>query len=115
MKLCLILSAAVVLCGACNPGLGPVVPKTPEERKMIGLLEKFDRWDYDGNGELDEKELEVGLKERSSIYTAANVIGFYDTNGNKTISLREAQAGYSRAHELSKINQRSYSRYEIHL
>jgi Ca2+-binding EF-hand superfamily protein len=69
---------------------------------MIGLLEKFDRWDYDGDGELDAKELAAGLKERGSKYSADYVIGFYDTNGNKKISLREAQAGYSRADQLSK-------------
>ncbi len=102
MKLRLILSAIVLLSAACHTGLGPVVPKTPEERKMIGLLEKFDRWDYDGDGELDMKELAAGLKERGSNYTADYVIGFYDTNGNKKISLREAQAGYHRADELAK-------------
>lgn len=102
MKLRLLLSVIVLHSAACHPGIGPVVPKTPEERKMIGLLQKFDRWDDDGDGQLDGKELSVGLKERSSKYTADGVIGFYDTNGNKKISLREAQAGYSRADELSK-------------
>jgi hypothetical protein len=105
MKLRLFLSAIVLLSGACHSGLGPVVPKTPVERKMIGLLEKFDRWDYDGDGELDEKELAAGLKERGIKTSARDVIGFYDTNGNKKISLREAQAGYHRADELGKKTQ----------
>ena len=49
------------------------------------------------DGQLDEPELEMGLKE--SEHKAANVIDFYDTNRNGTISLREAQAGYSRSAE----------------
>lgn len=102
MKLRLILSAIVILSAACNTGLGPVVPKTAKERKMLGLLEKFDRWDYNGDGELDLKELDVGLKSRGSTYSAIYVMGFYDTSGNKKISLREAQAGYSRAEDLGK-------------
>ena len=86
-----------MFCAACSQGLGPVVPQTQTERKMIGLLEKFDLWDDNGDGQLDEPELEMGLKE--SEHKAANVIDFYDTNRNGTISLREAQAGYSRADE----------------
>jgi hypothetical protein len=102
MKPCFLLSAIVLLNAACHAVVSPAVPKTREERKMIGLIEKFDRWDDDGDGELDEKELGAGLKERASIYTVGYVMGFYDTNGNKKISLREAQTGYQRADELSK-------------
>ena len=88
------------LCGACGAGLGPVVPKTPVERQMIGLLEKFDRWDYNGDGQLDAGEITAGLKAAPSTpYTADQVIEFYDTSGNKKISLSEAQAGYKRADE----------------
>lgn len=32
-------------------------------RKMMALLEKFDRFDYNGNGLLTRKEIEQGLKE----------------------------------------------------
>lgn len=101
-----IVFLAALLCGACAPGLGPVVPKTAMERKMIGLLEKFDRWDHDGNGELDEKELAAGLEGRDSNYSAAYVIDFYDTNSDNRISLREAQAGYGRADEFGERGQR---------
>ena len=52
----------VLLCGACSSGLGPVVPESPVERKMLGLLEKFDRWDDNGDGFLDDSELEMALK-----------------------------------------------------
>ncbi len=87
----------ILLCGACSKGLGPVVPKTQVERKMIGLLEKFDRWDHNGDGQLDKQELTQGLEGDDK--KAARVIDFYDTNRDGSISLREAQAGYSRADE----------------
>jgi hypothetical protein len=88
---------AAALAGSCSPGLGPVVPKTPVERKMIGLLEKFDRWDDNGDGQLDQAELDAGLK--GTEHKAERVIAFYDTDGNDRVSLREAQAGYHRAAE----------------
>jgi hypothetical protein len=86
-----------ILCGACSSGLGPVVPETAVERQMIGLLEKFDRWDDNGDGELDLNELAMGLE--GTDFKPDRIIDFYDTNGNQRISLREAQAGYSRADE----------------
>lgn len=66
---------------------------------MLGLMEKFDRWDYDGNGLLSTKELHDGITtlkgtNRTVTYTAAEVVEFYDRNGDKSVSLREAQAGY---------------------
>ncbi len=89
-----------LLCSACSSGLGPVEPQTPVERKMLGLLEKFDRWDDNGDGELDQHELDAGLA--GSEHKAANVIAFYDADGNRRISLREAQAGYHRAEEAER-------------
>lgn len=100
-----LLSLPLILAFAsCARGLGPVVPKTPVERQMIGLLQKFDRWDDDGNGELDAAELKQGIhslkgKPQQVSYTAPQVINFYDTNHDGTISLAEAQAGYRRAGE----------------
>jgi hypothetical protein len=96
MKIRIMISAA--LCSACSQAPGPVVPKTPVERQMIGLLQKFDRWDDDGSGELDESELAAGLK--GTAYKPSKVIDFYDTSGNRKISLREAQVGYGRAGEV---------------
>ena len=98
-----ILSCAV-LCASCSPGLGPVVPKTKMERQMIGLLEKFDRWDYNGDGYLDRTELAQGIaglkgKPQEVSYTADEVIDFYDTNRDQRISMQEAQAGYKRSDE----------------
>ena len=86
-----------MFCCACSQGLGPVVPETQVERKMIGLLEKFDRWDDNGDGQLDKAELATGLEGDEQ--KAARIIDFYDTNRNGSISLREAQAGYSRSDE----------------
>ena len=84
-----------------RPGPGPVVPKTPVERQMIGLLQKFDLWDEDGSGELDEAEI-VRRPQRQgrSLHRPERSIDFYDTSGNGKISLREAQAGYERAGEV---------------
>lgn len=94
----------VLLCGACNQGLGPVVPETKVERQMIGLLQKFDRWDDDGDGYLDQKELQDGINglkgtSRQVSYQATDVIAFYDTNHDDKVSMSEAQAGYSRSAE----------------
>ena len=90
---------------SCASGLGPVTPQTPVERQMLGLLQKFDRWDDDGDGELDSSEINQGIqsakgKPQQVNYTAAGVIKFYDTNHNDKVSLAEAQAGYSRAGEV---------------
>ena len=66
---------------------------------MLGLMEKFDRWDYNGNGLLNTKEIDDGITSlkgtsRAVTFTAAEVVEFYDKNGDKSVSLREAQAGY---------------------
>lgn len=73
---------------------------------MLGFLEKFDRWDDDGNGELDARELDHGIKSlkgktQQVNYTTPQVLEFFDTDRNGTISLREAQAGYQRADEVA--------------
>lgn len=64
---------------------------------MIGLLEKFDRYDLNGDGELDAKELVAAQK--STGHAPSEIIGFYDQDKNGTISLREAQRGFSRIDE----------------
>lgn len=90
---------------ACVSGPGPVTPENRTERQMLGLLEKFDRWDDDGNGELTAKEVDHGIKRFKDTpskvnYTGKQVVGFYDTDHSGTVSLREAQAGYHRADEV---------------
>lgn len=95
---------AAVLCASCSPGLGPVVPQSATQRQMIGLLEKFDRWDDDGDGLLDANELDAGIqglqgKPQHVDYRSAEVINFYDRDHDGKISIREAQDGYHRSGE----------------
>lgn len=97
------LPPVVFLVAACSPGLGPVVPGTEVERKMISLLEKFDRWDDDGDGALDPTELAAGL--RGTGHRPDRVLAFYDTDRNGRVSIREAQAGYHRADEAERLIQ----------
>jgi len=72
---------------------------------MLGLLQKFDRWDENGDGELSSAELTRGInslkgKPQQVHYTAKQVIEFYDTDRNGKVSLVEAQGGYRRADEV---------------
>jgi EF hand len=106
MKVAISFTAA--LCSACHPGMSPVVPKTPMQRQMVGLLEKFDRWDYNGDGELSKREVRIGIrslrgKPQQVDYTATKVLKFYDTDKNGKISLAEAQDGYRRGHEEGQV------------
>lgn len=87
-----------MLLASCGARIGPVVPETATERKMIGLLEKFDLWDLDGSGDLDLHEITLGLRTTGTDHLPANVLKFYDTNGDKRVSLAEAQKGYERSH-----------------
>ena len=90
----------ILALAACASGPGPITPKTPVERQMIGLLQKFDRWDDDGDGQLTAPELRDA--EKLSGHPPAKIIDFYDTNRNGAISLREAQAGFSRVGEAER-------------
>ena len=90
------LPLIVAVC-SCASAPGPVVPETPVERQMIGLLEKFDRWDHDGDGKLTAAELVEA--ERLTGQPPSKIVDFYDSNKDGAISLREAQTGYSRVDE----------------
>lgn len=81
----------IIALAACAPQPGPV------KRQMIGLLEKFDRWDYNGDGQLSLSELKEA--EELSGLPAADILAFYDTGRNGRISLAEAEAGMSRLEE----------------
>lgn len=94
-----ILLLPLASCTQTIPENGP--PQSITERKMIGLMEKFDRWDENGNSKLDHAELTKGLA--GTDHKPTNVITFYDTNHDGSISLREAQAGYARADEADAI------------
>lgn len=96
-----LLSGIALLAASCSTAPGPVVPNNKTERQMLGLLQKFDRWDDNGDGELDHSELTAALV--GTPHQADRVIDFYDANRNQRISLREAQAGYDRAPEAEAI------------
>lgn len=86
---------------ACSPGPGSAVPETRTEKQMLGIMEKFDRWDYNGDGQLTYREINVGVAgmkgtSRAVHYTAKDVVKYYDQNDDQTVSLQEAQAGYHR-------------------
>ncbi|MEO8617207.1 MAG: hypothetical protein ABI600_18865 [Luteolibacter sp.] len=98
----------VIASVGCSSGPGPVIPKSRTERQMIGLLEKFDRWDDNGDGELTETELNHGINRFKGTpakvhYTGKEIIDFYDTNKDGRVTLREAQAGYARSGEAEQI------------
>lgn len=97
----LLPTLAACLVAGCSPGPGSAIPDTRSEKQMLGLLEKFDRWDLDGNGELSVTEIRNGIalikgSSRAVSYNATDVVKYYDQNGDHTVSLREAQAGYHR-------------------
>lgn len=95
------LTLALALCSltACSPGPGDAIPETRTEKQMLGLMEKFDRWDHNGDGELGSKETREGITtaqgtSKGAKRKAAEVIKYYDKDGDGKVSLREAQAGY---------------------
>lgn len=90
----LFLSAVLASCS--QPG--PVVPKTKVEKQMVSLLQKFDLYDTDGSGKLDEKE----LGQNTTGHPADEIIDFYDLDKDRKVSLREAQKGFSRIDEAEK-------------
>ncbi|RYD33577.1 MAG: EF-hand domain-containing protein [Verrucomicrobiaceae bacterium] len=95
MKLmCLPFLVAVVSCAKAP---GPVTPVTPVQRQMVGLLEKFDRWDENGDGHLTLAE--VSKAEQITGHPPEKIVEFYDENGDGRISLKEAQEGLERFHE----------------
>ncbi|MFU8892774.1 MAG: hypothetical protein ACNA8L_04010 [Luteolibacter sp.] len=85
--------AALAVISCASPSTDRI-PETRIERQMIGLLEKFDRWDYNGDGRLTLDEL--GEASQASGIPAQDILAFYDTNQDGGISLAEAQAAYQR-------------------
>ncbi|MGE9269859.1 MAG: EF-hand domain-containing protein [Verrucomicrobiales bacterium] len=64
-------------------------------RKVMALQEKFDRFDYDANGELSRREIEQGIRESGVTGVTAGEIDslmkHYDVNGDGAISRWESQ------------------------
>lgn len=73
---------------------------------MIGLTEKFDRWDLNGDGFLTADELTEA--SRISGHPPNELIEFYDLNNDGKISLREAQAGLSRVDEAKLLDDHTH-------
>ncbi len=90
----------VLAIDSCSPGPGSFTPKTKVERLMIGILEKFDRWDLNGDGKLVASEL--GDAGKRSDRTPAEILDFYDADRDGGITLREAQGGLSRTDEAER-------------
>lgn len=93
---CLVLPLFVALAG-CSTAPGPVAHATPVERQMVGFLQKFDRWDEDGDGYLTALNLKKA--EQITGHPPEKIVEFYDSNHDKKISLAEAQAGLKRFDE----------------
>lgn len=85
------------LLAACGTGADVVPAKSATERQIIGLIEKFDRWDYNGDGFLELSEL--GETQARTGNSPQQVMDFYDVNRDGRISLAEAQGGKKRVGE----------------
>jgi hypothetical protein len=89
------LPAALLLSCAPDPHSAEA-----HDRKRFGLLAKFDRFDYNGNGKLTRAEIEQGIREsdvggvnREELDAAMK---FYDVNRDGSISRWEAERGLDR-------------------
>lgn len=89
-----VLIALFGLLFGCAPT--PATP-TARQRQMVGLVQKFDRFDHDGDGYLTGREVMDGVREAGTLsLTPAElkqVMRCYDTDGDKRISHHEAQRG----------------------
>ena len=88
---------AIFAFASCSSGPGPFTPKSRVERQMVGLVQKFDRWDYNGDGKLTAKELNPAVAARG--HSAREILDFYDEKKDGAITLREAQGGFERRDE----------------
>ncbi len=82
-----------ILTGACATQDDPH-SEAAHGRKVMALLEKFDRFDYNGDGHLTRAEIEQGIKESDVPGVDAAEIDqameFYDVTGDGRISRWEA-------------------------
>lgn len=89
----ILLLIALLVCSCAEQ---PDDPKVVD-RKMIGLQQKFDLLDTNGDGYLTKPEIIAGYDQlgvvNQSPETADAIIKFYDFDKDGKISLREAQSG----------------------
>lgn len=64
-------------------------------RKVMALQEKFDRFDYNANGELTRAEIEQGIRESGTVGVTEEeldaAMAEFDVNGDDAISRWETQ------------------------
>jgi len=97
----MILRRYVLLVAALGGGLVGCTPVAEQpaarQRQMYGLVQKFDRFDDNGDGYLTRKELDQGVRRTGTLHlTSAQLdqaMKGYDTNGDRRISQQEAQRG----------------------
>ena len=83
---------AAILLVSCA-GNGPGRSGANDRFQDIAILQKFDLWDYNGDGYLSEKEVTDGVKDRDSQIAEppVEIIKHFDRNGDGRISLAEAE------------------------
>lgn len=100
MTRCLVYCSGWILVSllpSCVPQPPAAEKHEARQRKMFGLLEKFDRFDYNGDGYLTRKELGDAVRDHEIPDVTPDkldqVVKAYDTNGDRRISLSEARKG----------------------
>lgn len=98
MKTIFLSLVPLVFLSACsNSSSKPKYSVAETERKMMGLQQKFDLYDLNGDGYLTHDELTKGFIAAGipdvTTEKVDKVIDFYDFNKDGKISLRETQAG----------------------
>lgn len=95
-----VIFSAMILVGllpACVPQSAATKKQESRQRKMFGLVEKFDRFDYNGDGYLTRTELNELIKVQKvpdmTPEKLDKAMRAYDTNNDNRISLVEAQKG----------------------
>lgn len=87
-----LLALAFASCSTTSPTDPEIVG-----RKMIGLQQKFDLLDTDGDGYLTRSEIVAGFDQigvvDQSPETVDAIIDFYDFDKDGKLSLRETQSG----------------------
>ena len=84
----------LLLMAACTPTPSPH-SEAAHNRKVMALQEKFDRFDYDGNGRMSRAEIEQGIRESGVKGVTKEeidaVMKHYDVNDDGEISRWETE------------------------